>query len=77
MGNVGDEFPLVLLRVFNLAGHIFEGGGQIAQFVITFDIELIMIVAGRELLRGPDDLAQGPVDKLCKEDQDDQREKKD
>ena len=75
VGDVGDEFLLVILGAGHCFGHVADGSRQIAQFVVAFHIHIVVHVAGGILLRRSDDLPQGTVDQFREEEEDDQREK--
>ena len=74
VGDVGNEFFLVILRAGNGLCHVSEGGGEVAQFILPLHGDAVVHVAQGILLGGGDDLPEGPVHILGKEQEDDQRE---
>ena len=76
MGDIGYELLLVILGSRDLACHIAQAGGQVAYFVITVHLKLIMHVSVGVLLRGVGDFPQRDINDFREEDQDDQGEQK-
>ena len=76
VGDVGDEFFLVVLAAGDFIRHVGKGGGQIPHFIFTVYLNLVMHVSGGVLLRGLRDFPEGQIDHFREENQDDQGEQK-
>ena len=76
MGDVGDEFFLVVLAAGDFIRHVGKGGGQIPHFIFTVHLNLVMHVSGGVLLRGLRDFPEGKINHFREENQDDQGEQK-
>ncbi len=72
MGDISNEFFLIILRAGDRIRHISKGGGKISQFVLSFDRSGKIHVSEGILFCCCDDTAQGTVDIFCKDQEDDQ-----
>lgn len=72
VGDVGNEFFLVILGACNLLRHVAERCGQVTDFILTVRSQLVMHVPCSVLLRGLCDPAKGEIHDLREEDQNDQ-----
>ena len=75
MGDVCDKFFLVVFGTGDFAGHIGEGGGQIADFILAVHLKFVMHIAAGILFGSLRDFAEREVHDLRKKYKDNQRKK--
>ena len=66
MGDVCDKFFLVVFGTGDFAGHIGEGGGQIADFILAVHLKFVMHIAAGILFGSLRDFAEREVHDLRK-----------
>ena len=69
MGNVGDKFFLVVLSPGNFTGHVGQGSGEIADFILAVNLEFVMQVACGILLGSFRYFPERQVDHFRKKDE--------
>ena len=77
MGDICNEFFLVILGICHCFGHISEGCRQIAHLVLSLNVQLVVHVAGRVLFGRRDDPPKRPVYDFREEDQNDYGQEQD
>ena len=71
MGYICHKFFLIIFRAGNLACHIVQAGGKIADFVVTFYLKFIMHVSVGILFRCVGNFPQRYIDNFRKKNQND------
>ena len=61
MGNIGDELFLIVFRPGNGVSHVTQRSGQIAEFVLPFNRNVIMHISQRILLGSGDDMFERTI----------------
>ncbi len=74
MGDIGYKLLLVILGTGDFTGHVGEGCPQVTDFVLAVNLKFIVHVSGSILFCGFGDPAQGEINHLRKENQNDQGE---
>ena len=77
VGDICNEFFLVILGICHCFGHISEGCRQIAHLVLSLNVQLVVHVAGRVLFGRRDDPPKRSVYDFREEDQNDYGQEQD
>ena len=77
MRNVGNKFSLAFAGVVQLACHIIHRSGKVTDFIVGFDRDLVVQVAGGIFICSVYDAADRKIYYKCKCNQYDQRKSQD